>query len=222
MFSTDTNELNHQELYQLFNVYSGFTVARYCAKHDPAGKLSFEIVNHIPGSSEKSTFTTFDNVNTPELKHIITAFQNPHLLDGSMAYFVDGNKIYQVKDGQITRDTLGLAPYFQTQGKAKEVAAKNFHKLAGQYFYRDICKLKSLTSQIEDGKVFESNKYLFHRKDSELVITSKMTNQEILNSQGFTKEATQEDVSAMNNLAKGAGVLRQDGLKPKPTVKFKL
>ena len=218
----ELDELSQKNLQRQLELFSGLIVARYCAKHDPLDKFSFEIINQIPGLPFKSSVTTFEDAGTMELKHIITGLRDSKELEGSMTYFVDNRKIYEVVDGQITCDTLNLASCFQIPGEMEDIIKQNFHHFAGQYFYQDISKLQFLNARQEVGQVFESNKYLFYRRNGELAISSKNSGKEILNSFGLTKEATQEDISAMDKLAHGARVLRQDEEQQKPTVRFKL
>lgn len=221
MIRPDIDDLNREHLHRFFKVFSGLIVARYCARYNPEDKLDFKIVNQTFGSPDKYTISSFEGVPTEDLKHVVTAFKYPNLLEGSMTFFVDENKIYEVEDKQITCDLLEMGDYFQTEGDINEIIDKSFATLAGQYFYQDIY---NSTFFVNQGKkydcIHEGKKYIFESQKGQLTVTSKIKNQEILNSQGFTSKATVEDVEAMYNLAKGLRTLQSPRQTPVPKLRL--
>lgn len=212
MISPDINNLDKQELDRLFRTFSGLAICRYQVEYNPDGKSQFKIALQSPVLDEKKAIVDFSNLDTPELRHIVTAFKNPWLLEGKMAYFIDQNLVYKVENKQVTCDTLELAPYFQTPGGVDEIIKQSFNRFTGQFLYKDICKLEALATQINVG----SSEYLLHTDKGQLVVSSKSRDTQILNSQGFTDHATKSDVMAMDDLANFAkGIIKVEA-KPRP------
>lgn len=230
MFSPDTKYLNHTELEKISLRLLGLASIRFeYSKADRNQEQELIAFYYkIPGLMQNAGILRSANevkkMSKNELKHIITAFRHPHLLDGSITLWIGKEKIYKVENKLLKDDPLNLGSYFHKADDIEQMIDEASCKIIGQSTHKNISNLlQSVGSRNKNGSVHhESKYYLFSQRDGELTVINKANNLEILNSSGFNSEVSQGDVDAMCKLAEGAEVLEKEKPNQKQSSKLKL
>lgn len=219
MFSPDTKYLNHTELEKISLRLLGLAIIKFGyseASHNQKEPISFyyRMPSLVQGAGILRGANETEKMTKEELKHFITAFRHPHLLDGLMTLWMGKEKVYKVENKQLKDDPLNLGSHFHQQDNIEQMLDTASCQIIGQSTYRDISNLlQSLRSRNKDGSIYhESKHYLFSERSGELKVINKASNLEILNSDGFNSEASKVDVEAMYKLAEGAEALQKDKL----------
>ena len=161
-----------------------------------------------------------------DLESMDLALDKPDEYEGTIRITADGDKIYEVIDGQITKDKLSLAWAFRFNSVSERVMDASHRELAGQRVMNSMIRYVAvLGEQKPDGSLeFETNKHLFKLKKGGLQI--KRGEVEILNNEGFTIYATLKEMNQIMDLKyevdKAVREVRSEKRKPKQSPNLKL
>lgn len=223
MFSADTNKSEGKDYITLCNQKNREI------KDEIDSRMDEHKPYHVQFTIER------DSVNIPVSEFIVLsekeleakidlestniALSKPDEYEGTFTITADGDKVYEVVDGQITKDKLSLASVFRFNSVSERVIDYSSREIAGQRVMNSIVKYVAvLGEQKADGSLeLASNKYLFKLKGGELQI--KRGDMEILNSGGFTIYATQKEINQITDLKyevdKSVEKVRSEKQKPK-------
>jgi hypothetical protein len=179
---------------------------------------------------------SLNHLQPKQIEEIQTALQNPSALKSTVNIFVGDELVYQVKDGQVLRDKLNLSSSFKEQqlDQTPEINIKfetekmkaNGRNLAtaAKDLIAGLWKRREAQAAPDGTLTYQSGHYIFSCKNEQLSVVSKETNQEVLNNNGFTDNATYKDIKLMQKVELAAAKLKQEELQleqPKFNLKMK-
>lgn len=160
------------------------------------------------------------NYEQRSLAFFVTALSKPYSLDGKFEVVVGEETIYLAEDRKLLCDPLNLVAEFNPEKIEQKITEHIKDVVDSEKLHNQI---DSLVQKLElqpdtNGVYLKSKDYIFAQKDENVVVKSTANNREIFNKDGFTLQATMEDLL---NLPILVGETSRH-LKPEPLIKFKL
>lgn len=142
-----------------------------------------------------------DTITPQVMKRLETGFNNPKALTGSLTISIGSKKVYEIEDGKILVDTLGLAPRQEAKPKT-ELHFNDSLEGKGRQWLRGAKKvLQSLWQPQPSGEMtFENDEYRFRVKGTHFSVEAKDGRGEVVNSGGLTKAATIDEFTLLQNM----------------------
>lgn len=135
-----------------------------------------------------------------DVKQLVAALVKPDKLDTTVSISINDEAVFSAKKGEILLDTLNLVDFLSVERKIslndelREKHGKELLKYAR-------CVLLITGEKGEDGSLlYQNESYVFYEKNDDFRITRKDDGAEILNTEGFTKEANYQDVIAVQKI----------------------
>lgn len=162
-----------------------------------------------------------------QLKSFIEASKFPHDYDGHFTIHADGELIYEVLHGRITKDNLGLALEFQCENEFEKKFDTYLRYSQGQEVLEEIKKFTEAggTRQDDNSVFLKGDCYTFYLNKDQLKVSYKDADMEekmeILNNDGYTPYAASRDMIFMNKIKQKMEGFEQlwkpeeESLKPK-------
>ncbi len=167
--------------------------------NNPENSAGFAIAMSIRSTPEIDQQIAKHGFAKVRLDFIKTAFEKPHQLQGFIAIFADDKKVFHVEDREVIKDSLNLISNRWIDniiGESFDTAKRAIEGIKLLQYMDSI--LKILGQKNEQGDLhYESKNYLFNHKSGQITVTAKAGHKEILNNDGFTKLATDSDMTAL-------------------------
>jgi hypothetical protein len=146
-----------------------------------------------------------DTLTEEGINQIRTALENPQQLKGSLSIFIGKEKFFHAKNGKVITDYLKLAreprereAIIQIQEKFEEVVVAGSGKEIANLAARMLDFIGE-TNQRQEVE-YIGNKYIFTKKGAELSVTCKNGRGEIVNQDGFTEVANEQDYACLSHI----------------------
>jgi hypothetical protein len=124
-------------------------------------------------------------------------------LEGSVIILADNKKVLHVEDGKIIQDSFDIIPQTATRNLIRECFDIAKREIEGKDLIKYITSMMEVFGNYspKDNLLhYESKNYIFSQKDEQLKVTAKDGNREVLNDSGFTKVATDSDMTNLQKL----------------------
>lgn len=186
---------------------------------NPAGNVTVKVEGKDVYKSLQGKNPTLNNLKPQHIDKFKTAVTNPQQLQGSLSIFIDNEKVFEVKDGVVLKDDLQLILSSPKQQQADNV---ELH-LDAQALKEKGCNIVTSAKQLLDSFLnrkeinqaadgtccYTSGCYIFSCREDKVTVVSKETGQVVLNNDGFTDRASEEDVRMLQKVTLAAAKLKE-------------
>jgi hypothetical protein len=176
---------------------------------------SIQIAIAKPYSPSQGVSTELINSDVFDL---VSALVKPEILKNGIGIYVDEKRVFLAQNGKVIEDSLNLVEWLKQAHKLDPQKEAEGKKLV-QYAH---ALLAIYGTRYTDSSLhFEGDKYSFSEKDGQLKVCTQVDGREILNSYGFTSQATPQDIEGLQKLKELMQRLKADNpIAPIPTLKI--
>lgn len=142
------------------------------------------------------------NTITPQVvERLEIGVNNPKDLTGSLTIKIGGKKVYEIEDGKVMIDTLGLAPKEELKARTELHFDESLEGKGRQWLKGAKKVLQSLWQPQQNGEMtFENDEYRFRVKGTHFSVEAKDGRGEVVNGGGLTKAATIDEFNLLQNM----------------------
>lgn len=215
----DTDKQNQTTFDSLTNKVLAKLVPKLTSQNTP---IPFNVHIGIDCDSELFQKHLNSELTQEEAKilHFQTALETPNKLEGVVKFSIDNKTVLWVEDGRVIQDDFDILAQLLADRIIQPM--DNFIRAAAGVNLLDYIRsvVETYGSKTSERTITLSGEnYVYTLKDERLKVTTKDGNREVLNSDGFTKEATQEDMTALEAFKKLAPEIRGENLSPSVRIK---
>lgn len=142
-----------------------------------------------------------ENQLTPkQVEAVEIALNKPKEFEGNLTILLGKQKIYEVEDGEVKVDTLGLAPKQSKQNL--QIQLDDSLEGKGRQWLEGAKKvLQTLWQPQGNGEMtFENNEYRFKVRGTHFSVVAKDGRGEVVNNNGLTKAASRDEFHLLQNM----------------------
>jgi hypothetical protein len=221
IFTPGFDELNPEEekkLKSLLNVIIG----KLIAYKDNSRPIAFGIGVRIPGVHETLRPISSEGFSKADVEHIHSILTKPENTQGGLIISTDGEVLLHIDDGEILQDHLNVIPEVSALN-IDTVLEETYREIAGQNLLGYIETMLQICGQKNaEGELQHTGKnYTYTLKNGQLKVTDIVEGREILNNSGFTKAATDKDITAMHSFKQVAQEIKPSS-SGTPPPRFKM
>lgn len=207
--------------------------ARGNAANDLCSKVLNKVVAKLPNQDNSGYIQAYADINSPlyqrylkgEITHeemniemLSTFLENPLDLQGMIEVIANDQVIIRVLNGKIICDELGVVADFaldKLDAIFREEAVKELLEYVDKI-------LQQWGERIPTGQLqFEGKEYIYTQTQADISVTRKRDNLVVLNSNGFTKVASEHDMARLLSIKNVAQELKHD-TPFVPPIRFKM
>lgn len=200
---------------------------------DLCSQILDKVVAKLPNQDNSGYIQVYNDIDSPlyqrylkgeitheemNVKMLSTFLENPLDLQGMIDVVANDQVIIRVLNGKIIYDELGIVADFafdKLDAIFREEAVKELLEYVDKI-------LQQWGERIPTGQLqFEGKEYIYTQTQAEISVTRKRDNLAVLNSNGFTKEASEHDMAKLFSIKNVAQELRQD-TPFVPPIRFKM
>jgi hypothetical protein len=221
----DVNHLSHEYKQTLKTLLAFIFDKIRASQRNSDNTIEIKVDKDCLYKSKIGQEPTENRLTGKNIQQIQTAFENPRSLKGSVSIFIGKEKVFHAQNGKVIKDSLQLIPELKQSPKGllglfkpnpeTEIELKLAEALkvdnAKELVQHANQMLDALGTRNDDQSLrYEGNNYILSKKDQQLSVVSKDGRGEILNNNGFTKIATDEDKSNLNRIEEVANQLKDN------------
>lgn len=162
---------------------------------------------------------SLNNLQPEHIDKFKTAITNPSLLKGSVSIFMENKKVFEVKEGQVLKDDLQMilsAPKQQQDDnielhlETQKLKANGCNIVtSAKQLLNSFCNRKEINQASDGTCCYTSGCYIFSCKEDRVAVVSKQTGHVVLNNDGFTDKASEQDIKMLQKVVLAAEKLRE-------------
>lgn len=222
VFAPSFDDLSPEEkekLKSLLNVI----VSKLIAHKKNSKPIAFGIAVRIPGVHKTLRPISGEGFSKADAEHIHSILTKPENTQGSLIISTGDEVVLYIEDGEILQDDLNVIPEIAALNIVDTVLEETYREIAGQNLLGYIETMLRICGQKNaEGELQHTGKdYTYTLKNGQLKVTDIVEGREILNNSGFTKAATDKDITAMHSFKQVAQeIIPSDSATPPPRFKM--